>query len=81
MTRQAWDIFEKKLKESNGGFVLRRKGLSAVDVHFFPWVKIGFEVDGYDKGVYPNAWRWFERINGMEEVGRGYETVLWGEKM
>jgi glutathione S-transferase len=80
LVRQGWELFEKRLEESKSGFVLS-KGLSSVDLHFFPWIKVGFEVDGIEGKKFPSVRRWYERVNGMTKAEKAYERVSDGERM
>lgn len=75
---RSFDVLEGQLGKSGGESVLPG-GFSAVDAHFYPWVRqygyAGLELDGY-----PGMRRWLEVIGEMEAVKEAYERVPDGEK-
>ena len=78
-TYRCWDLLEAQLKKSGSGFVLPR-GFTAVDVHFYPWIR-GYKFSGLSMQGYPVIKEWYERVQAMEVVRDAYESVGKGAEM
>ncbi len=78
MTR-SWRLFEGRLREKGGWAVGGR--VTVVDAHFYPWIRAGREVDGVKFADFPAVGEWFERMDEMGDVRKGYERVTDGVKM
>lgn len=49
-------------------------GLSAVDLHFEPWVR-QHEFAGLNIDKYTNLSKWLSRMKGMKEVQAAYKKI------
>ncbi|CAK3852316.1 glutathione S-transferase [Lecanosticta acicola] len=77
---RCFGVLDGQIKSHGGRFILPGNGISAVDLHFYPWVyQHGFA--GLSLDSYPNVKKWLEGIAGMEEVKRAYEKVPKGKEM
>ena len=70
---------EGQIKGHGGRWVLSGEGPTAVDFHFEPWMRqVGFA--GLSLEEYPTLKAWVERVQGLSEVVRAYESVKQGEE-
>lgn len=72
-------VLEEQIKGHGGKWVLGGKGRTAVDFHFEPWRRqVGFA--GLSLGEYPTLKAWVERLQGLSEVVRAYDSMKEGEE-
>lgn len=76
---RCYDVLEGQLGHG-GKFVLPGEGLSAVDLHFYPWVK-QFSFAGLSLEKYPKIKGWLDGLAEMKEVQAAYEKVPKGKEM
>lgn len=78
-TYRCYDVLEGQLKHG-GSFVLPGESLSAVDLHFYPWVK-QYEFAGLSLEKYPGIKKWLDNLGRMKEIKAAYEKVPNGKEM
>ncbi|KAF2767427.1 glutathione S-transferase [Teratosphaeria nubilosa] len=77
---RCFGVLEGQLRSHGGGFILPGAGISAVDVHFYPWVyQHGFARLSLEE--YPAVAKWLEKVAGLKEVKEAYERIPKGEEM
>ena len=76
---RCFGVLEEQLGRSGGKFIVGGERISAVDVHFYPWV-YQYEFAGLGLEKYPNVKGWLEGVKGLDAVGKAYEKVPKGEK-
>lgn len=72
-----FDVLEGQLGKSDGRSVLPG-GFSAVDVHFYPWIK-QYEYAGVGLDKYPTLKKWYEALGEKKEIKDAYERVPKGK--
>ena len=70
---RCYGVLEGQLAKSGGESVLEG-GLSAVDLHFEPWVK-QHEFAGLSLEKYPYTKKWLEKMGGLKEVKEAYRKI------
>lgn len=70
---RCYGVVETQLAKSNGSSILPG-GISAVDLHFEPWVR-QYKFAGLKLDDYPNLAKWLEKVGGMKEVKQAYEKI------
>lgn len=78
---RCYGVLEEQLKSHGDGFILPgATTLSAVDLHFYPWVfQHSFAQLSLDK--YPSIEKWLQRVGDVKEVKAAYEKVAEGHEM
>lgn len=66
-------MIEGQLAKSNGDSILPG-GVSAVDLHFEPWVR-QHEFAGLSIDKYTNLSKWLKKMKGMKEVEAAYKKT------
>lgn len=72
-TYRCFDILKGQLKKSSGKSILET-GFSAVDCHFWPWVK-QYTYAEMTIDRYPLIQEWLKTIGERNEVKAAYKTV------
>lgn len=72
-TERCYGVVEKQLERSGGEAILRG-GISAVDVHFEPWVR-QHEYAGMSLEKYPKLKAWLDGMKGRKEVEQAYRKI------
>jgi glutathione S-transferase len=70
---RCYDVLEGQLAKTEGRSVLK-EGYSAVDWHYYPWVKI-YDYAGLSLDKYPNIEKWLKTIGEKREVKQAYEKI------
>lgn len=72
-THRCWSVLEGQLAKTQGESILPG-GMTAVDLHFLPWVKqhtyAQLSID-----AYPLMKKWMAKMLEMPEVKRAYERI------
>lgn len=79
-TYRCYGVVEGQLKSHDGAFILPGEAPSAVDLHFYAWLRqVGFA--GLSLDAYPSLKKWTEGMGELKEVKAAYEKVPKGEEM
>ena len=72
-TYRCYEVFERQLKKSDGKSVIPG-GITAVDCHFEPWVRL-YEKAGLSLDKYPNVAKWLKNFGETKEVEAAYKKI------
>jgi len=76
---RCYGVLDGQLKASGGPYILLGSTISAVDLHFYPWVyQHGFA--GLSLDSYPHVKKWLEQVGGLPEIKAAYEKVPKGKE-
>lgn len=72
-TYRCYGVVEGQLAKSDGRSILPG-GITAADLHFYPWV-YQHEFAGLSLKDYPNLAKWLEGMKGLKQVKAAYEKI------
>lgn len=75
-----YGVLENHLKNQKGGFILNGSKPSAVDLHFYAWIKL-HAFAGLSLDKFPTIAKWLNTVGEMKEVKAAYEKVPKGQQM
>jgi len=73
-TYRCYDIMEGQLKRSGGSSILSNDHITAVDLHFEPWVR-QHQYAGLSLDKYPHIEKWLSGMKSKKEVQAAYEKI------
>ncbi|KAI0122503.1 glutathione S-transferase [Daldinia grandis] len=75
MTEQTnwYSVLEGQLKKTGGDSILPR-GITAVDLHFEPWVR-QHSYAQISLDPYPTVKKWLEKMDGLKEIQEAYRKI------
>lgn len=72
-TYRCYGVVETQLAKSKGASILPG-GITAVDLHFEPWVR-QHKFAGLSLDKYPNLAKWLESLGERQEVKEAYRKI------
>ncbi|KAK3677594.1 hypothetical protein LTR78_002444 [Recurvomyces mirabilis] len=77
---RTFEVLEGQLKSHDGQYILPGSTISAVDLHFYPWVyQHGFAQLSIEN--YPTVSKWIQTVGGLEQVKAAYKKLPEGKEM
>ena len=73
-TYRCYRVLENQLEKSGGKTILGGQNVSAVDLHFEPWVR-EYAFARLTLEDYPNVQQWLKAMAGMKEIKEAYQKI------
>ncbi|CZT24160.1 related to Glutathione S-transferase II [Ramularia collo-cygni] len=75
-----FEVLDGQLSHGDGDFILPGATPTAVDLHFYPWVR-SYEYAQLSLESYPNVKKWVAGMKELKEIKAAYEKISEGEAM